>query len=191
MTFLNRIYLRGTLVRQLLTLIGVAIISLPGPALGQVYRVEDDQGQVIYTDSPGENTAAQRIELPPINTQPGLTAPDKTGPAGETTGAAPVVDQIYTTAYILQPENDSTVPPGQLDVVVQVALEPTLQPGHLLQLYFDGQAYGEPVAGTAFSINELMRGSHSIHAKIIGPDGEVLVTTDPVVIFVHRASAGG
>ncbi len=158
--------------------------TLPDAALAQVYRVEDDQGEVTYTDSPAEGSRAQSVELPPINTQPGLSVPSKAAPTeGESS-------QSYTTAYILQPENDATIPPGQLDVVVQVALEPTLQTGHLLQLYFDGQPYGPPVAGTAFSIGDLTRGSHSIHAKVLNADGDVLVTIDPIVIFVHRAAVG-
>ncbi len=173
-----------TLFKTVFVLISVAALALPDTALAQVYRVEDDQGEVTYTDSPAEGSRAQSVELPPLNTQPGLPVRQQSKPAAAEPG------QGYTTAYILQPENDSTVPPGQLDIVVQVALEPTLQTGHLLQLYFDGQPYGEPVAGTAFSIGDLTRGSHSIHAKVLNADGEVLTTVDPVVVFVHRAAVG-
>lgn len=170
--------------KTIIVLFTFAVFALPDTALTQVYRVEDDQGEVTYTDSPAEGSQAQSVELPPVNTQPGLPVSQKSPPA------ATEPSQAYTTAYILQPENDSTVPPGQLDIVVQIALEPTLQTGHLLQLYFDGQPFGEPVAGTAFSIGELVRGSHSIHAKVLNASGDVLATIDPIVIFVHRAAVG-
>lgn len=170
--------------KTVFVLFTLAALALPNTALAQVYKVEGDQGEVTYTDSPAEGSQAQSVELPPLNTQPGLPVPQKSPQTATEPG------QSYTTAYILQPENDSTVPPGQLDIVVQIALEPTLQTGHLLQLYFDGQPYGEPVAGTAFSIGELTRGSHSIHAKVLNASGDVLATIDPIVIFVHRASVG-
>lgn len=173
-----------TPLKTVFALLALAATTLPHAGLAQVYRIEDDQGAVTYTDSPAEGSRAESVELPPINTQPGLSLPAKAPPTTTEPG------QSYTTAYILQPENDSTIPPGQLDVVVQIALEPTLQTGHLLQLYFDGQPYGEPRAGTAFSIGDLTRGSHSIHAKVLNASGDVLATIDPIVIFVHRAAVG-
>ena len=95
-----------TPLKTLFVLFTFAAITFPNAVTAQVYRVEDDQGEVTYTDSPAEGSRAESVELPPINTQPGLAPPPKAPPTTTEPG------QSYTTAYILQPENDSTIPPG-------------------------------------------------------------------------------
>ena len=65
---------KGTKFIITLTCLGLAFY-----ALAEVYRVVDEDGTVQYTDTPpaGDPTV-ESVDLPTINTQPGLQLPKST-----------------------------------------------------------------------------------------------------------------
>ncbi|WP_461480586.1 DUF4124 domain-containing protein [Porticoccus sp.] len=152
------------------------------PAAAQVYKTVDEQGNVTYTDKPpSDDNTAEPVDLPAINTQPALqprpAESKKTAEIG------------YKEVSILAPAQDATIPPGQLNVVVQIFLEPALKPGHRVQLLHNGSPYGEPAYATSFSIDSLIRGEHSLQAQIIDENGAVVAQSGSRTIHVKRASA--
>ena len=165
----------------------LAVTLLCAPLLAQagetVYRVVGPGGEVSYTDTPPEQGEFEALELDAVNTQPALEPDFEAGTPEE-----PPTDS-YERVAIVAPENDTTIPPGQLNVVVQLELEPPLRAGHLVQFFLDGAPQGEPAATTAVTLGDLYRGSRTIQAKVIdGDSGTVIAQSNGVVIHVKRHS---
>lgn len=166
--------------------LAVALLCAPPQAAhaGEtVYRVVGPDGEVSYTDTPPEQGEFEALELEPVNTQPALE-PGFEAENPEESQALP-----YERVAIVAPENDTTIPPGQLNVVVQLELEPPLRAGHLVQFFLDGAPQGEPAATTAVTLSDLYRGSRTIQARVIDDaSGAVIAQSNNVVIHVKRHS---
>lgn len=169
----------------LMLLIGVLAFSQPVFA-GKIFKVIDEKtGQVTFTDKPPANMPATEIsgaDLPPINTQtaPEIEIPPQQAPETGT----PAVN--YQDFKILQPQDQTTIPPGQVDLEVQLGIEPALQDGHLVQLLFDGKNFGQPASATTFRIGELYRGTHTLSATIVDQAGKPLKSTPTITVYIHR-----
>lgn len=166
--------------------IAIALLLAMPCGAGEIYKIVDPRtGKVTYTDTPpaaGEGDAVS-LDLPPVNTQQHTPAPPPP-PANEQDAE----EIAYRHVEIVQPADDSTIPPGQLNVVVQVRTTPTLLAGHRVRVLLNEQAVSAPIAGTSLVIDELNRGSHQIRAQIIDQDGRLLRESAAVTIHVKRGS---
>ena len=161
------------------TLTGLMLLASPSLFAGEVYRVVDEDGQVTFTDSPAVNTQAEAINLPAINIA--IAPPVRTNEGDD--------EAPYTSARITQPLNNATIPPGQTTLAVELALEPTLQKGHLVQLYVDGRPQGAASTSTTFSVSNLNRGAHNVHIEVLSADKKRHTKTERVTFHVKRHSA--
>lgn len=157
-------------------------MALAAAADQTVYRVIDAQGRVSYTDTPPKDGEAEPVTLREINTQPAMES-GKAAPTAKDTAAVP-----YTRVEIVSPANDTTVEPGQLNVVVQLQLEPALQAGHKIQFYLDDAPQGPAAVTTAITLGDLERGSRSIRAAVVDAQGAPVAQSNAVVIHVKRPS---
>lgn len=167
-----------------IAMICCAILSCTTLAAGAdqtIYRVIDAQGKVSYTDTPPKDGSAEPIILKEVNTQPAMDTRKTDAPAAESA-------VTYTRSEITSPANDSTIPPGQLNVGVQLHLEPALQPGHRVQFYLDDQPQGPAAAATAITLGDLYRGSRTIYATVVDANGARVAQSNSVVIHVKRRS---
>lgn len=181
----NGHHLRGTGTLRRTAAICCALLScatLGVRADQTVYRVIDAQGKVSYTDTPPKSGAVEPVTLKEVNTQPAMEARKAQAPAPDA-AASP-----YTRIEIVSPANDSTIVPGQLNVIVQLEMEPTLQSGHLVQFYLDGAPQGPAAATTSIALSDLYRGSRAIHAAIVDAKGTRVAQSNSVVIHVKRPS---
>ena len=170
-----------------LTVSLISLTLLTNPLIaGEVYRVVGDDGQVTFTDSPPANAKAETVDLPVIN----IATPSTSAKKEDEDGNESTEEEIaYTSARIIQPGSNATIPPGQLEVVVQLALKPSLQSGHQVQLYLDGRKVGSPTASTTFTITNLDRGSRKVKAEILGTDKKPKAKTQTVTIHVKQHSS--
>ena len=166
-------------------LISLALLFTPALFAGEVYRVISKDGEVTFTDSPPSNAKSESVDLPKIN----ITALPPPTTAKESNDEASEDEVAYTKARIIQPSNNATIPPGQLEIVVQIALEPSLQTGHLVQIYVDGRKQGLPSASSTFTLTSLNRGEHSIHAEIIGTGKQRKAKTQTITVHVKQHSS--
>lgn len=157
------------------------VLALTAQGGETVYRVVGPDGQVSYTDTPPEQGKVEVVELKDANTQPSLEVQYPRKPAE--TKANP-----YTRVEITSPENDATILPDQLNVVVQLDVEPPLQGGHLVQFFLDGEPQSVPAATTAIALGDLYRGTRTIQATIFDGEGAVIVQSNAVAIHVKRHS---
>lgn len=157
--------------------------SLAFSASAEIYRIVDEEGKVTFTDKPPHGAPTkEKVHLPTANIQPAL----KIAPAVKA-----VEDEIdgYQEIAILAPTQDTTIPPGQETMTVQVGLKPTLKTDHLIQLLLNGQSYGLPTATTSFSIGSLIRGEHSVQVQVVDTEGNVVGLSNTTTIHVKRGSA--
>jgi len=174
----------GSRIHALLVIVaaGLALGMSTASAATEVYRVVDSEGRVTYTDSPAPDTPSEPVELPPLNTREPVELPVEAEPLeSEESAAVP-----YTRSRIVQPKQDQTIPPGQLDLVVQLELEPRLQTGHLVKLFHNGKPVGDPLSGTSFVLTDLIRGQHQVWAEVVDAQGKRRAKSDPVTFHVKR-----
>jgi len=164
-----------------LPLTTLMLASCAALASEQVYKIVDATGRVIYTDTPPADNSAKQLELPPINQLPVSKAEqaDKLSSNNELFGGYSVVD-------LVAPIDQSLVHYDQQNIIVQLALTPELQVGHLVQFYLDGAVFGRPVAATSYSIGGLQRGSHTISARVVTAEGETVANSQSVRVHVQR-----
>lgn len=169
---------RGFSIAPALLIIG-ALTALPSTG-GEVYRVVDPNGDVTYTDSPEVGKPKEAVEVPPVNLQPAVKPSPRI--------SKPPVEEIKYTARIIRPTDDSTIPPGQLNVAVEVELKPALQQGHRVQITVDGKVEGKTSASTVFRLRNLVRGTHQIVARVVDSGNQVIAVSPAVAIHVKRHS---
>jgi gamma-glutamyltranspeptidase len=157
--------------------------SLVFSASAEIYRIVDEDGKVTFTDNPPHDVPTkEKVHLPTANIQPALKPAPAVKAVEEETGR-------YQEIVILAPTQDTTIPPGQETMTVQVGLKPLLKAGHLIQLLLSGQPYGLPTATMSFRIDALIRGENTVQVQVIDTEGRVIGLSNTTTIHVKRGSA--
>ena len=156
---------------------------LANPALAQIYKTTDEQGNVVFTDQPpAGSSSSEAVELPPTNTTP---PPPAIAPVDRNTPA----EQSQPTPIevsIASPANETTIPMGGgiFDVVAKPS--PGLSPGQMLQLLMDGEPQGPPQTSNRWKLENVLRGPHDLMVRILGSSGEVIASSESVRVYVLR-----
>jgi len=170
----------------LLLLLAVAL-----PAAAQIYKYTDASGNTAYSNQPPDGTAAQTVELPPLNSvgqQQSYTLPLPTpataapAPAPANTGAA------YSTLELTDIPTQEALRANNGTFTVGVKMEPRLQRQHLLRLVLDGAPYGQPSNVPRLQLVNIDRGDHTLGVQVLA--GEQVVQQSALVPFtvqrVHK-----
>lgn len=168
----------------LLISLAAALLAGISPALqAAIYKTVDKQGNVVYTDVPPEDGGAA------MNIDRGNTYTPAEAPADEATQFDAMVEVTgYTELSITAPSHDQAVRENAGNLTVTVASAPALDPalGHQVQILLDGQKAA--TGGTRVSLTNIDRGTHSLTARIIDANGEVLISSAPVTFHMLRYS---
>jgi len=164
-------------------IVSIAVLTASA-VMAQAYRWTDAEGTVHYSDRPTEG--AEQIYLPestrssrPYARQTVVTA--TANEAAETT--APF---SYDSIEISAPAPEETL--WNIGGVLNVSLNvlPSLQPGHQVRVYFDGEA--RTVSGSSFQIQEVHRGVHNIQAEVLDENGQLMGRSQPNRFYVQQNS---
>ncbi|MFI4919549.1 MAG: DUF4124 domain-containing protein [Legionellales bacterium] len=168
------------------TIFAVSLITVICAAHAQIYKWTDSQGNVHFSDTPHEG--AEQLSIP--NAQSYAPPKGLSSPVPQPNASSEQKDHGYTKIAINQPQNEATIRNNQGYLVVAAQLEPDLAPGDVLQLIFDGSPLGDPQTALLFQLNGIYRGSHTIAIQVLDAGGNVLNTSEPITIFMHRPYAG-
>lgn len=169
------------------------LAALPAAAT-QVYRWVDADGQVHYSDQwkPG----AEKIQIAEsvvFNTPKAASGDSQSGgPASaQDPGQQGKPEQTgprYESLEIASPAQEEVLwnIEGQLRVSVRV--NPSLQPGHGLRLYLDGEAQDLPAGSTQAQLKDVYRGAHTLKAAVVNSAGTVLLESQPRTFMVRQTS---
>ena len=148
-------------------------------AAKDVYRFVDEQGNVIYSDTPVPG--AEKIRIDEVQTiDPGevpqfvYTPPPTEVPA-------------YTKLEIVSPENDSVIRSHEGTVTISASVEPVLnlRVGHHLVLYLDGI---EAASGTSpqFILSNIERGTHTLNMAVEDQSGSQVISSPAVSFTLYQ-----
>ncbi len=148
----------------------------------KVYKTRSPSGEVIFSDQPSKD--AKEIPVSPGSTYQSEPVPQFTPATPERkkkdTGS-------YSTFQITAPANDTTLQVDVSEVTVQLTIQPGLHSGHSLQFLFDGTATDSE--DTQYTYKNLERGSHTLQARIVDQNDQVIQSTAVVNIHVKRTIA--
>ena len=169
--------------------IGSGILLFTGVVFAQAYKWVDEDGVVHYSDRP--HPGAEIIELPRYS-PPGRAAPTprptvrRPGRDETSEEDQPAKPFSYESLAIATPAPEETLwnIEGTLNVTLDV--QPALQPGHRVRVYFDGEA--RMVNGTSFQIQEVYRGVHNVQAEILDETGKLMIRSLPNRFYVQQNS---
>ena len=147
---------------------------------GGIYRTTDAEGNVIFTDKPPESGDAEEVRIRDGNIVPGGT-PRRAAPR-RGAGADNQEPFRYQTLRISSPAHEQTFHNPYEPIPVSVELFPSLRREHSLVLLKDGEVQPEMALDA-----QIYRGAHELVIEVREGD-EVFQRSEPVTIFVHRAS---
>lgn len=165
--------------------IGCLFLSAATVATAQpVYKVVDEQGNVTFTDTPPFDAAAEVQTLNATNTTPSMPVGDA-ATADDTAMQDTEAPLAYSTR-ITSPVDQSTIPMGPGDFVVEAAVQPRLRIGEHLVLTLDGVSVGEPQRTARWQLTNVFRGEHRLQVFRLGADDTRQDASPEQVVFVMR-----
>ena len=160
-----------------------AALLAAGAASAQVYKWVDENGVVHFSDTPREG--AELVDMP-RNPPRAASAQRSAAPVAADEGGA--VEEPAPFAYeqleVASPGAEETLWNIEGVLSVNLAVQPALQPGHEVFVYFDGER--RPVTGTAFQIEEVWRGVHNIQAEIVDQSGQLMIRSRTNRFYVQQ-----
>jgi len=167
------------MTRLLLT----TLLLLPLAAHAQIYKTTDEQGNVIYTDRPpADGSTSEKVELGTLNTAP--PPPPAARPAARATPEKE--EAVRYSVTIVAPENDTSLPMGPGNFTVSATVKPPPGENHYVQLYMDGEAWGEPRRSPAWDLADVVHGAHDLTVAVVDANARQLAASPPVRIYVNR-----
>ena len=176
-------------MRQCLALL-LLVFALP--AASQIYKYTDASGNTAYSNQPPNGTKAETVELPPLNSVE-TVVPAPPPPLPATQNPSQTQNQQNTAGYqvlaLKDLPQDEALRANNGSFTVGVAIEPRLQPGHLLQLIVDGAPYGQPTNIPRLQVVELDRGEHSLSVQVM-ENLRSIQQSETVNLTVQRVHVG-
>ncbi|MGM0782827.1 MAG: DUF4124 domain-containing protein [Pseudomonadota bacterium] len=182
------------MIKTLLSIVLGLILAAPTGAT-TVYRTTDEQGNVVFTDNP--ERGGEKVELKPLTVVPARgevqrneassTADEPEEEGRRASESSPFMP--YDRFGIASPGHEETLPTGASgNVAVELAIQPSLREDHRVRLLVDGEISQSALHTDAFLLNDLHRGEHVLQAELLDANGEVRHRSDPVTLYVQRAS---
>jgi hypothetical protein len=172
--------------RHLACLLGLVLLCGP-PGLAeptQVYKVVNKDGSISFSDRPSD--AATAVDIGTVNTAKSLELPEPEAAPRPGEGSTTIQNRV--TAYevsILSPINGQEIGSSQRDVAVSLDIYPWLEPGHTVEIYWNGQPYSDPVRADRIVLeNVSRRTAPQLRAVIKDADSNTLAVSQPVTIHI-------
>ncbi|MGD8308398.1 MAG: DUF4124 domain-containing protein [Chromatiales bacterium] len=162
----------------------VLALLVPPAAGAEIYRIVDEDGNVVYSDTPAPS--AERVRLPGLSTY----APPEYKTAGEEPAGAEA-ESAAAAEYavsIVRPEPDASVRAdgGTLDVELDVSPPPGGS-GDVVMYRLDDEA-PRSTTRTTFSLEDVSRGPHTLTVWIADSGGNPLSDRRSVRFGLLRGS---
>lgn len=173
---------KPTLLRTALCFL-MTWLALSTPSLllaADVYKTVDKDGNIIFTDTPGEESDPEAVELQEPNTVP-ATPVQKQYPSN---------NQGRTNNYkisIASPTEGQRFPNRLAGLTVSVKVKPRLAPGFKVRLILNGEKHS--VGGEQFVVDQLPQGQSTLQVQLLDKNKRVVDTSSAVTVFA--AQPGG
>jgi hypothetical protein len=167
-------------MRNLVILCALTMFAMP--AMAQLYKCKDADGNIIYTDEPCTN--GEELKLPPLPTY----TPARLPPAP--TEDKKDKEEAYTSLVIKSPENDSVVRNNTGTVNITYSLKPALDKirGHKFSIVLDGKQLKTKGTTSEVQLSDIDRGAHTIQIHVVDDQDKVLISSKPTTFHMKRHS---
>ena len=162
----------------------VALIILSFSSHAGLYKGLDDEGNVVYSDTPFKNAevitppAITIVDAPKIKPKPVAAAADSEEKVTETK---------YTHFNISSPKNDQTIwNEDQLTVVLQLKPALDTESGHSTWLIMDGKPLVKKSRSLSLLIGRADRGTHTLQAQIRNKKGKIIKRTKSIQVHIKN-----
>ncbi len=145
-----------------------------------VYKIVNPDGSVTFSDRPQEG--AEELDVGTVQTI------DADVPSASTEPVKVPAFPGYEIFEISSPKNDETFRDNGGVVSIQLTLQPRLFRDHTISIFMDGKDIGGGGRSTGLTLQNVDRGSHRVHATVVGKDGEQVASTPAVTFHLHRTS---
>ena len=150
-----------------------------------IYKVVDEEGNITFTDTP-PNDADAIVEPHSIlgtNTTPAVaTAPENAVKTDQADAEASYVTRVVS------PANESTIPMGPGDFLVEAEVSPGLDNEEQLILLLDGAAVGAPQSFPRWQLTNVFRGAHRLQVVRVSETGAAQSQSTEHTVYVMRPS---
>ena len=144
-----------------------------------VYKIVNPDGSISFSDRPQEG--AEEIDVGTVQTV------DTPAPAVSKKQPEQASFPGYEVFEVTSPKNDETFRDNGGLVSIQLTLQPKLFRDHTINIFMDGKDIGGG-RSTSVTLQNVDRGSHRVHATVVGKDGAQVTSTSPVTFHLHRTS---
>lgn len=151
----------------------------------KVYRQVGPDGEVMYSDKP-LSEQAEPVEVPKSPTYEARPAPRFQAYEDDTPGQQEPAE-TYKRVEVTYPQPDQVIRDNTGNLRVSVAVEPSLQQGHQLQLLFNGEVRYTG-RSTTVSLSEVWRNTYNIVPRIVTGQGETVATGEGVTFHMKQHS---
>lgn len=151
-------------------------------ASAQLYKGLDDEGNVVYSDKPFNNSEQF--------TPPSLTIVDapKVPPKEEVKEESEEAEFKYTRFSITAPKNDEVIWNNpQLMVSLKVAPSLNVAAGHTTWLLMDGKPLVKKSRSLLLQIGRADRGEHKLQAQIRDKKGKIIKRTKTITVHIKNS----
>lgn len=165
---------------------GVALLLAASLALAQAYRWVDEDGVVHYSDQPHPGAEEVELESAPAINMPAPRRAAGAGAAASTTDDSQQPADGYDSLTVASPAAEETL--WNIGGVLNVSLDlqPALQSGHQVRVFFDGTP--QQVNGTRFQLQEVWRGAHNLQAEVLDENGQLMIRSEPIRFYVQQTT---
>jgi hypothetical protein len=165
------------------TIISLIITLAAGAVLAQAYKWTDEDGVVHYSDRPQEGAEKVQLASDGVRRRPPPPVESAADDAADDATEEPAAFR-YEALTIGAPLAEETLwnIEGVLNVTLNV--QPALQTGHRIRIYFDGTP--RMVNRTSFQLDEVYRGVHNIQAEIVDESGTMMIRSMPNRFYVQQ-----
>jgi len=168
---------------------GIAALLVAGAVCAQAYTWVDEDGVVHYSDRP--HPGAVQFQLPTSGRSSTATrarVPTTRRAAPEPEPAAADKPFSYEILEVSSPAAEETLWNIEGVLNVTLNLQPSLQQGHRVRVFFDGTP--SMVSGTSFQLEEVYRGVHNVQVEILDAAGKLMIRSLPNRFYVQANAIG-
>jgi len=164
-------------------------LTMALPVSAQVYKSVDENGTVIYSDTPPAKDA-KPVKLPPISI---VEAPDYPKAANVAADKAEEesgfslrsLRRSYKDFAIVAPKQDESIFHPQGPVTAAWSTHYQLQPGMQVTMILDGKEQA-PTTAQIIPLGKLDRGEHRVQAVLTDAKQRNIASTATVTFYIHR-----
>lgn len=175
-------------VRRCAVALLVALLTSTALAASEIYRTEDEDGNVTFTDQPPSDDA-EPMPLGEINIlQPTAERSAEQEGADETGAEDEQPAPDYNGVRIVFPPAGQATRRVTGEVPVRVELEPAsaeLAAGYEVRIDVDGNEAGR-AQSTEVRVGTLDPGPHDLRAAVVAPDGSTVVESETLRFYLIR-----